>query len=97
VGEAIQLVLDRSRHTFTERWESLNVLQRRFLTGLASESLGPRVYSGEFIHKYGLRAPSNVSRAKEHLLKLDVIDQDNGSFVISDRFFTMWIRKNCLI
>jgi len=96
VEEAINLVLERSRYTFTERWESLNVLQRRFLAGLSKELPGPQVYSGEFIRKYGLRAASNVNRVVEHLLKRDVIDRDNGSFVICDRFFTMWIYKNCL-
>ncbi len=34
---------------------------------------------------------SNVQRAVDALLEKDVIDRDNGSFLISDRFFRLWL------
>jgi hypothetical protein len=29
----------------------------------------------------------------ESLLEKDVIDRDNGSFLISDRFFRLWLQR----
>jgi hypothetical protein len=67
--------------------------QRRFLTGLASEPFGVKPFASDFIQRYGLRSASNVQRAIEPLLERDIIDRDNGSFVIIDRFFRLWIMK----
>lgn len=41
----------------------------------------------------GMRSASNAQRAVEALLERDVIDRDNGSFVIVDRFFRIWIQQ----
>jgi len=32
-----------------------------------------------------------VQRAVNGLLEKDIIDRDNGSFLITDRFFRLWI------
>jgi len=37
------------------------------------------------------RGISSVQRATAALLKRDIIDRDNGSFLITDRFFRLWI------
>jgi len=52
-----------------------------------------KVFAGEFVSRYGLGSASNAQRAVEALLAKDVIDRDNGSFVISDRFFRLWIQS----
>jgi hypothetical protein len=80
--------------------------QQRFLKGLVSEPfcsfagsglegkpVGVKPFASDFIQRYGLRSASNVQRAIEPLLKRDVIDRGNGSFVIIDRFFKVWIQK----
>jgi hypothetical protein len=38
-----------------------------------------------------LGSPSNAQRAVESLLSRDLIDRDNGSYLITDRFFRIWI------
>jgi hypothetical protein len=38
-------------------------------------------------------APSNAQRAVQALLAKDVIDRDNGCFLITDRFFRLWIQS----
>jgi AAA+ ATPase superfamily predicted ATPase len=45
------------------------------------------------VQRYGLRSASNAQRAIESLLERDVIDRDNGSFMIVDRFFRIWVQK----
>jgi hypothetical protein len=91
IASAIDLLLDRENYAYTALWESLARNQRRFLIGLAGEPQGVKVYSAAFLQRYHLRSPSNSQRAVEALLDRDVIDRDDGSFIITDRFFKMWI------
>ena len=40
----------------------------------------------------GLSSASNAQRAVQALLAKDIIDRDNGSFLITDWFFRLWIQ-----
>ncbi|HEY4283291.1 MAG TPA: ATP-binding protein [Chthoniobacterales bacterium] len=93
IREALRLLLDRESYAYTTLWESLTLPQKRFLKGLAAEAPGVRVFAGEFVNRYGLSSASNAQRAVDALLTRDAIDRDNGSFVISDRFFRLWIQS----
>jgi hypothetical protein len=94
---AVKMLLDRESYAYTTLWESLTIPQKRFLKGLASEAAGVKVFGGEFVSRYGLRSASNAQRAVEALLARDVIDRDNGSFLITDRFFRLWIHSEQIV
>jgi AAA+ ATPase superfamily predicted ATPase len=93
VNAATRLLLERENYAYTTLWESLAVNQRKFLKGLASEAGKVQPFSSEFIGTYGLGSASNVQRVVDSLLERDVIDRDNGSFLISDRFFRLWVQS----
>jgi hypothetical protein len=93
IQTALKVLLKRESYAYTTLWESLTLPQKRFLKGLAVEQSGVKVFAGEFVHRHGLSSASNAQRAIEGLLAKDVIDRDNGSFVISDRFFRLWIQS----
>jgi hypothetical protein len=93
IDASVKILLDRESYAYTTLWESLTIPQKRFLKGLAGEAAGVKVFGGEFISRYGLNSASNAQRASETLLAKDVIDRDNGSFLITDRFFRQWIRS----
>ena len=93
IESAVQLLLERENYAYTNLWESLTMNQRRFLKGLASESRGVKPFASDFIQCYGLGSPSNVQRVVEALTEKDIIERDNGSFIIIDRFFRIWIQK----
>jgi AAA+ ATPase superfamily predicted ATPase len=93
IEQATKLLLEREHYAYTMLWESLALNQRRFLKGLAQESAKIQPFSAEFIGTYGLGTASNVQRVVESLLDRDIIDRDNGSFLISDRFFRLWVRN----
>jgi hypothetical protein len=90
---AVKVLLDRESYAYTTLWESLTLLQKRFLKGLAVEPVGTKVFAGEFVSSYGLSSASNAQRAVQALLAKDIIDRDNGSFLITDRFFRLWIHS----
>ena len=93
LDDATQLLLERENYAYTTLWESLAVNQRKFLKGLASEAGKVQPFSSEFIGQYGLGSGSNMQRAVDSLIEKDVIDRDNGSFLISDRFFRLWVQS----
>lgn len=92
ISAATQLLLTRENYAYTTLWESLATNQRRFLKGLANEEGKVQPFSADFISKSGLGSASNVQRVVDSLLERDVIDRDNGSFLISDRFFRLWVQ-----
>ena len=92
IQSAVRVLLERENYAYTTQWESLTVPQKRFLNGLAGESPGVKVFAGGFVRRYGLGSASNVQRAVDALLERDTIDRDNGSFLITDRFFRLWIQ-----
>jgi hypothetical protein len=87
------VLLDRESYAYTTLWESLTLLQKRFLKGLAAEAVGVKVFAGEFVSRHGLSSASNAQRAVQALLAKDIIDRDNSSFLITDRFFRLWIQS----
>jgi hypothetical protein len=93
IEDAIKVLLDRESYAYTTLWESLALNQTRLLRGLASELAGVKPFGGAFIGRYGLGSASNSQRAVEGLLNRDLIDRDNGSFLITDRFFRIWIGR----
>ncbi len=89
---ALKILLDRETYAYSELWESLAVNQRRLLRGLASEP-NAKPFSGGFVARYALGSPSTSQRAAESLLQRDLIDRDSGSYLITDRFFRIWISQ----
>jgi hypothetical protein len=94
IESAVGLLLDRETYAYSALWESLTPAQRRTLIGLASEPEGAQVYGADFIRTYRLQAASTVQSAVRALLDRDLIDRENGSFLILDRFFRLWICRS---
>ena len=93
VQAAVGVLLEREAYAYATLWESLTIHQQRFLKGLAGEPARAKPFSAGFLQRYGLNSPSNAQRASEALLARDVIDRDNGSFIVTDRFFKIWIQR----
>jgi len=93
IEQGVNLLLERESYAYTTLWDSLSLNQRRFLQGLAHEPAGAKPFSADFLRTYGLGTASNAQRAAEALLVRDVVDRDNGAYVITDRFFRVWIQR----
>lgn len=96
VDEAVRVLLDRESYAYTTLWEGLTTNQQRFLLGLAQESTRQereevKPFSADFVNRYRLGSPSSAQRAAEALMEKDLVDRDNGSFVVLDRFFQRWV------
>lgn len=90
---AIAELLRRESHAYANLWESLTKNEQRFLRGLAQTDEPPKPYSSDFTRHFGLRSASNAQRAAESLVSSDIIEREESSFVITDRFLRLWIQQ----
>jgi hypothetical protein len=89
---AVEVLLGRESYAYTALWESMTKNQRRLLRGLAAEP-GAAPFASGFARRHGLASPSSVQRAAEALVARDLIDREDGSYAILDRFFALWVRR----
>ena len=92
LDEALAVVLTRLAYPFTVVWEGMTANQRTLVRGLVGGARDAQVFSSAFLRKLRL-APSSASRAIEGLVQADVLDQDEGGYVVTDRFFRLWVRR----
>jgi AAA+ ATPase superfamily predicted ATPase len=59
---ATKVLLDRESYAYTTLWEALTLSQKRFLTGLASEPAGVKVFAGEFLICHEIGSASTAQR-----------------------------------
>jgi len=90
---ALSLLLERESYAYSALWDSLALNQQRFLRGIALEPEDVKVFASEFLQRYGLRTASNAQRVVPALLERDLIDRSRGSFMITDRFFRIWVQR----
>ena len=90
---AVDELLRRESHAYVNLWESLTKNEQRFLRGLAQSEETPKPFSSDFTRQFGLRSPSNAQRAAESLESSDIIEREEASFVVVDRFLRLWIRQ----
>lgn len=86
-------LLRRESHAYVTLWESLTKNEQRFLRGLAASETPPQPFSSDFTRRYGLRTASNAQRAAASLEEADVIEREESSYVITDRFLRIWINN----
>ena len=91
--KSVETLLARESHAYVTLWETLTKNEQRMLRGLAAATSLPKPFSADFTRSTGLRSASNAQRAAESLLSKDVIDREQSSFVITDRFLRLWIQR----
>lgn len=91
--QSLKTVLEKEHYTYSILWESLTLNQQRFLRALAMEVDKAKPFSSEFLQRYRLGSASSAQRVIKSLLGKDHVDHDNGSYIILDRFFRLWLRS----
>ncbi len=73
-------------------WEGLTRKQKNLMVALAKEE-SLEVFSKKFLEKYRLGPSSSIQKALKNLLKKELAQQENGSYMVYDLFFKKWIRR----
>ncbi len=79
---------------FVSYYESLTDNQAALLSAVAKEKSVSSILSQDFIGKYHLSAASSVNLALKTLLNREFLYKNNGSYIVYDRFFGIWLRRN---
>jgi hypothetical protein len=91
IERAIEILISRESSAYINIWESLTGNQKKLLVALMQET-NPEIYSSRFIDKHSLGAPSSLQKATKKLIRMELIQQANGSYEIIDLFFKRWIQ-----
>lgn len=94
INEVIIELVNEQEVAFISYYESLTDNQAALLTAIAREKSISSILSQEFIKKYDLPAASSVSLALKTLLNREFLYKSDGKYIVYDRFFGMWLRKN---
>lgn len=94
VPEAIRLIVDSFRYTYSEILFRLPEKQKELLIAITKEGKAKAITSGAFIKKYKLASASSVQSALKGLLEKEFVTQQMGVCQIYDRFLGIWLREN---
>jgi len=92
INRALEILVSRESSVFIAIWEELTIKQKNLLAALAKEEY-PEIFGKKFLETYGIGPASSIQKAIKKLLKKELIQQENGSYVIYDLFFKKWIRR----
>ena len=93
INEVIIELVNEQEVAFISYYDSLTDNQAALLSAIAKEGAVPSVLSQEFISKHNLPATSSVSLALKTLLNREFVYKYNGSYIIYDRFFGIWLKE----
>jgi len=92
IGKALDILISRESSAYIAMWEELTIKQKNLMVALAKEDF-PEVFSKKFLETYGLGPSSSIQKALKKLLKKELIQQENGSYIVYDMFFKKWIKR----
>ena len=75
---------------FVSLTENLTTQQLNYLKAIASGEKS--AYSFEVMQKYHLSSPTSVTRARDALLKNDILDRQNGKISFQDPIYEFWLK-----
>lgn len=92
INIALISIVRKRAPTYQTLWDILPVTQRRLLQGLVVESTY-NIFSQQFITRYQLNSPSLVKKSLSLLMKKDILEKDNGHYIFTDLWFSVWIKN----
>lgn len=94
VENAIDEILQRNSFVYSSLLFQLTTKQKQLLFALAAEQRAKSIMSQEFLRKYGLSS-STVQTALKLLLDKDFVTrEEDGAYVVYNRFFGVWLRNH---
>lgn len=88
---ALQNLLKRESGSYVTLWDTLSQKQRQVMSALSQEEKA-KVFSSKFLQRYNLGAASSLQKTLKSLMEKDLIEKEDGFYVVADVFFKRWIR-----
>jgi len=94
VHRVVNDVIEEESSTYKTYCELVSKGQLRLLYAIARAGKVTKPYDAEFMRLNNLTAPSSVRQALAVLVEKGlVLKEDDDSYVIYDRFFSLWLRR----
>lgn len=90
---ALLSLVRRQAYIYQSLFADLTERQREIVRAIAAENLATNVTSSEFVRKYHLKSASSVQSALKGLSNKGIVGKSGEGYVINDRLFKYWIRK----
>jgi hypothetical protein len=87
-------ILQENETTYQTYCKLITEKQRALLKAIALEKEIKEPMAAEFIAKHKLGSTSTVSLSIKTLLKKELLLENNGKYIVYDRFFSLWLEKN---
>ena len=94
IDSVVNDLVNEQEVAFINYYDSLTDNQAALLSAIAQEKAVASVLSQEFISRNNLPAASSISLALKTLLNREFVYKYDGKYIIYDRFFGMWLRRN---
>ena len=94
VEEAVNYLLNLLGDNFESMVAQLPEKQRSVLRAIAAEGVVKSISSGAFTKHHRLLSPSSTVAATKALVEKDFVAQDNGHYLVYDRFLALWLKQN---
>ena len=97
VQHSLQSVLDGNAGLYKDYLSRLTLNQKTFLYAVAKDGWASQITSSAFIKRHKLASASSVQNAVRKLKEEELIVEEGKRYRVSDRFFSMWIRRRLLL
>jgi hypothetical protein len=92
IAGAMARVIDRERSLFVALWDGLTRKQKALLLAFAQSS-ERKIFSHRFLAEHNLGSASSMQKALTALIEKNLVERENGAFVLSDVFFKRWLQN----
>jgi len=90
--EVLTEVLAENEVTYQTYCKLITIKQLALLKAVAAETSVSEPTASAFISKYNLGAASTVSSSLKSLIDKELLFENNGFFLVYDRFFSLWLK-----
>lgn len=91
IQRQLQAVLDTNMPVFEAETDKLAASQISMLRAVASGE--QRLNSAEVVRKYNLGGPQTITRNKSVLVRIDILEKQEGKLVFVDPLYKLWFKQ----
>lgn len=89
---AVDEILEINNEYYASLWKDLSLHQKNLLLAVAQGG-GQKIFSQEFVGRFGLGSFSTVQKSLSRLLTKHIFERRDDSYIIRDIFFSQWLAR----
>ena len=94
MNQALNIIIDESAFAYQTLLFQLPAKQKELLLAICHAGKAKSIMSATFIKKHHLPSASFVQGAIKGLLEKDFVTETDGTYVLYDKFFGEWLKRN---